>query len=157
MKSTPEYTFIDQQIIDITNVDKEALYLSFTSIGGKRGWLAHNYLWQMRGMIDTLIGGVGFRGRKDPTLLDIDDVVDFWRVMDIEKNSRLLLKAEMKVPGDAWLEFKIEDNQFIQNAYFLPDGILGKLYWYFFIPFHHLIFQEMANKIVIDTKKYLVS
>jgi len=154
MISTPKYTFIDQQIIDISNVNKESLYLSFTSIGGKRGWLAHNYLWKMRSMIDKLIGGVGFRGRKHPTDLEIDDVIDFWRVADIQKNTRLLLKAEMKVPGDAWLEFKIVDNKFIQSAYFLPDGIFGKLYWYFFIPFHHLIFQEMANKIVKDAENF---
>lgn len=154
MVSIPKYTFINQHIIDIDDLDKESIYTSFTSIGAKRGWLAHNYLWQLRGMFDKLIGGVGLRGRKHPTNLELNHIIDFWRVADIQKNNRLLLIAEMKVPGDAWLEFKLVDNKFIQSAYFLPNGVIGKLYWYFFIPFHLLIFKEMANKIVIDAKEY---
>ena len=150
--TTPKYTFMNRQVIDISDVNTEAVYNSFTSLGGKKGWLVYNYLWQMRGMIDRLVGGVGLRGRENPIQLGIGDVVDFWRVADIEKNRYLLLKAEMKIPGDAWLEFKIENSEFIQSAYYLPKGVLGGLYWYFFIPFHFFIFKDMAQKIVDDSK-----
>lgn len=147
-----KYTFMNRQIIDISGVDRKAVYSSFTSLGGKKGWLVYNYLWQLRGMIDKLIGGVGLRGRKSSTQLNMGDVVDFWKVADIRLNRSLLLKAEMKIPGDAWLEFKIENNEFIQSAYYLPKGFFGGLYWYFFIPFHFFIFKDMANKIVSDAK-----
>ncbi len=152
---TPKYTFMNRQIIDISDMDKKAIFNSFTSLGGGKGWLVYNYLWQLRGIIDKLIGGVGFRGRQHPTELKVGDVVDFWRVVDIEKNRNLFLKAEMKIPGDAWLEFKIENNEFIQSAYYLPKGIFGGLYWYFFIPFHFFIFKDMADKIVSNAKELI--
>ncbi len=98
MTTTPKYTFINRQVIDIVDIEDEAIFISFSSLGGKRGWLVYNCLWRLRGIIDKIMGGVGFRGRKHPILLNMGDVVDFWRVADIQKNKRLLLKAEMKVP-----------------------------------------------------------
>jgi uncharacterized protein YbjT (DUF2867 family) len=123
------------------------------SIGGENGWYHGNFLWQWRGIIDKICGGVGLRrGRRNPTELVHGDVVDFWRVIYADdQQRRLLLYAEMKLPGEAWLEFKIvhEDNQdqLVQVATFRPRGILGRLYWWSVYPLHHFIFPGMANKI----------
>jgi uncharacterized protein YbjT (DUF2867 family) len=119
------------------------------SIGGDRGWYSLNWAWRLRGLMDKMIGGTGFnRGRRHPTELAIGDSIDFWRVLraDAEKG-HLILFAEMKVPGEAWLEFKIDDktNTFTQTATFRPKGLFGKLYWYFFLPFHLIIFRNMAR------------
>ena len=143
-----KYTYKDEQIIDITNISHESLFKSFTSIGGQKGWLTYNILWQIRGKIDSIIGGVGMRGREHPQHLKKGDKLDFWTVHSIEENSQLVLRADMKAPGRAWLKFKIIENKFIQTAYFDTFGLTGKLYWYFFIPFHNLIFPSMAKKIV---------
>jgi len=120
------------------------------SIGGKTGWYYANWLWEIRGIIDQIVGGVGMRrGRKSDTELNTGDALDFWRVMIAEKEEkRLLLYAEMKLPGEAWLEFKIDKNRILtQTATFRPLGLLGRLYWYSVLPFHGLIFQGMINKI----------
>ncbi|HAP35641.1 MAG TPA: DUF2867 domain-containing protein [Bacteroidetes bacterium] len=120
------------------------------SIGGKNGWYYGNWLWEIRGFIDQLVGGVGMRrGRKSDTEIVSGDALDFWRVLlaDKEKN-RLLLYAEMKLPGEAWLEFRIDKNNILtQTATFRPLGLLGRLYWYSILPFHGLIFNGMINKI----------
>jgi uncharacterized protein YbjT (DUF2867 family) len=116
-------------------------------IGGETGWYYANWLWKVRGNIDKLVGGVGLRrGRKHPFLLAPGDAVDFWRVLYADKEKgRLLLFAEMKLPGEAWLEFKIKDNNLIQTATFRPKGLLGRLYWYAVVPFHGLIFNGLHN------------
>jgi uncharacterized protein YbjT (DUF2867 family) len=120
------------------------------AIGGKTGWYYGNWLWEIRGFIDQLVGGVGMRrGRKSDTEIVSGDALDFWRVLlaDKEKN-RLLLYAEMKLPGEAWLEFRIDKNNILtQTATFRPLGLLGRLYWYSVLPFHELIFNGMINKI----------
>jgi len=96
-----------------------------------------------------MIGGVGLkRGRRDPNKLRIGDSLDFWKVVDVKENERLLLYAQMKVPGNAWLEFKIEDNKLIQSAYFYPRGVFGRLYWYILIPIHYFVFNNMINSII---------
>jgi len=118
-------------------------------IGGTNGWYYANFLWKIRGYIDKLVGGVGLRrGRTSPTSLSSGDALDFWRVLYADKGEgRLLLFAEMKLPGEAWLEFKIINNKVIQTATFRPQGILGRLYWYSVLPFHGLIFKGMLDEI----------
>ena len=124
------------------------------SIGGKRGWYYGNWLWELRGFLDQLVGGVGMRrGRKSDSEIDAGDALDFWRVLLAnKKEKRLLLYAEMKLPGEAWLEFRIDDNNILtQTATFRPLGLLGRLYWYAVLPFHGFIFAGMLNRIA-DTK-----
>ena len=103
----------------------------------------------MRGFIDKLFGGFGIsRGRRDPTSVRIGDSIDFWKVVDIEEDQRLLLFAQMKLPGKAWLEFLIKDGNLYQSAYFYPQGLAGRLYWYILIPFHFFVFKGMANNLI---------
>lgn len=121
-------------------------------IGGLNGWYYADLLWNLRGLLDLFIGGVGMRrGRRDPVDLNIGDAIDFWRVEAFEPSQRLLLRAEMKVPGRAWLEFEVEQNQqgsiLHQTAIFDPLGIAGRLYWYALLPFHWLIFERMLRRI----------
>ena len=120
------------------------------SIGGKNGWYHANFLWQLRGFIDKIAGGVGLRrGRTSQTTLKAGDALDFWRVLYANKEEgRLLLFAEMKLPGEAWLEFHIKNNELIQTATFRPNGVLGRLYWYSILPLHGIIFKGMIDKIV---------
>ena len=120
------------------------------AIGGKTGWYYGNWLWKIRGFLDQTVGGVGLRrGRRSNTELVSGDALDFWRVLLANKNEkRLLLYAEMKLPGEAWLEFKIDDNNILtQTATFRPLGLLGRLYWYAVLPFHGFIFKGMISKI----------
>jgi len=119
------------------------------AIGGDNGWYYGNFLWNMRGFMDKLVGGTGLRrGRKSQTELSVGDALDFWRVLDVDKKKkRLLLYAEMKLPGEAWLEFKIENNILYQTATFRPLGIWGRIYWYAVLPFHGFIFKGMINKL----------
>lgn len=137
--------------IRILKIENSALALErIWRIGGKTGWYYATFLWELRGFIDQIFGGVGMRrGRKSDTELNTGDALDFWRVMIADKEQkRLLLYAEMKLPGEAWLEFKISKDGFlIQTATFRPIGLLGRLYWYAVLPFHGLIFEGMINKI----------
>lgn len=125
------------------------------SLGGKKGWLAMNWAWKFRGFLDKLVGGIGLRrGRTHPTRLKTGDALDFWRVLLAdEKNRRLLLYAEMKLPGEAWLEFEIVPQEtggtLKQTAYFRPNGVWGRFYWYSLYPFHALIFSRLAEHIVL--------
>ena len=125
------------------------------AIGGKTGWYYGNWLWEIRGFIDQLVGGVGMRrGRKSDTELHTGDALDFWRVMVANKaEKRLLLYAEMKLPGEAWLEFKIDNNNtLIQTATFRPLGLFGRLYWFSVLAFHGFIFKGMIHKIAENKK-----
>jgi uncharacterized protein YbjT (DUF2867 family) len=123
------------------------------AVGGNRGWYYANWIWRIRGVIDRMVGGVGLRrGRTHPTLIHPGDALDFWRVLIADKNGkRLLLFAEMKIPGEAWLEFSIteSDQKFhlIQKATFRPSGISGRIYWFGLMPIHFLIFRNMAKRI----------
>jgi uncharacterized protein YbjT (DUF2867 family) len=126
------------------------------AIGGKTGWYFGTWLWEIRGFLDQIIGGVGMRrGRKSETEISTGDALDFWRVLLANKNEkRLLLFAEMKLPGEAWLEFKIDENQILtQTATFRPLGVLGRLYWYAVLPFHGFIFKGMIKKIASTKAK----
>jgi uncharacterized protein YbjT (DUF2867 family) len=119
------------------------------AIGGKTGWYYGNWLWEIRGFSDQLIGGVGLRrGRKNETEITAGDAIDFWRVLLASKEEkRLLLFAEMKLPGEAWLEFSIVDDTLFQTATFRPLGLWGRLYWYSLLPFHAFIFKGMLRNI----------
>jgi len=119
-------------------------------IGGDTGWYYGNWLWNIRGFLDKLVGGVGLRrGRKNPVALSAGESLDFWRVLLANKQEkRLLLYAEMKLPGEAWLEFRIDnENVLHQTATFRPHGLAGRLYWYSVLPFHAFIFNGMIRNI----------
>ncbi|MFA5010881.1 MAG: SDR family oxidoreductase [Ignavibacteria bacterium] len=119
------------------------------SIGGENGWYTGNLLWEMRGFLDKLVGGPGLRrGRKDSENIYAGETLDFWKVLLASREEkRLLLYAEMKLPGEAWLEFKIEVDHVVQTATFRPLGLLGRAYWYGVLPFHGFIFSGMLKKI----------
>jgi uncharacterized protein YbjT (DUF2867 family) len=130
--------------------DPEKVLNNFWIIGGETGWYYGNWLWGIRGFIDKLFGGVGLRrGRKNQTELSPGDALDFWRVLIVDKKEkRLLLFAEMKLPGEAWLEFRIDSNNILhQTATFRPLGIWGRLYWLSLLPFHLFIFRGMIRNI----------
>lgn len=120
------------------------------AIGGKQGWYYASWLWSIRGFLDKLNGGVGLRrGRKSSRELSAGDTLDFWRVLLASREEkRLLLYAEMKLPGEAWLEFRISENILYQTATFRPLGLWGRIYWYSVLPFHAFIFRGMINRIV---------
>jgi uncharacterized protein YbjT (DUF2867 family) len=133
-----------------------ALYKVFTGLGGRRGWLALSWTWEIRGFLDKLVGGVGLRrGRRDPDEVRVGDAVDFWRVEAVEAGHLLRLRAEMKLPGKAWLQFQaaplgdLDDGQTLlsQTAFFAPKGLPGWLYWYGLYPFHRIIFNRLIDQI----------
>ena len=136
----------------ITEKEASSLFQSICRVGGKGGWFANNWMWRLRGAIDRIFLGVGTsRGRKSQTTLKIDDVIDFWRTEDIQPNKRLLLRAEMKLPGRAWLEFNIKDETDKRKlsiiAHYYTYSFWGKIYWYMFLPFHRLIFNNLIKQI----------
>ncbi len=139
----------DEQSMKVSNVPQTLD--NIFSIGGDKGWYYGNWLWQIRGHLDKIMGGVGLRrGRRDPISIHSGDSLDFWRVLLASREEkRLLLFAEMKLPGEAWLEFRIDDNNILhQIATFRPKGIWGRLYWYSVVPFHFFIFGGMIKNIV---------
>jgi len=132
--------------------DSEKVLNKIWSIGGSNGWYYADWLWLIRGFIDKLFGGVGLRrGRKNQTEIFPGDALDFWRVLIADKKEkRLLLFAEMKLPGEAWLEFKIDNNNILhQTATFRPLGLWGRLYWFSVFPFHAFIFRGLIRNIAL--------
>jgi uncharacterized protein YbjT (DUF2867 family) len=129
--------------------DTEVTLDKIWSIGGKTGWYYVNWLWRIRGFIDKLFGGVGLRrGRRSMTDIAPGDALDFWRVLYASReDKRLLLYAEMKLPGEAWLEFRIKDNVLYQTATFRPLGLMGRLYWFSVLPFHAIVFRGMVRRL----------
>jgi hypothetical protein len=128
------------------------LFRSFCRVGGRNGWFHSNWMWRIRGFVDRLFSGAGTnRGRRSARNLRINDVIDFWRVENIVPDKTLLLRAEMKMPGRAWLEFHIREietkRQLGITAYFQPRGFWGRLYWYIFLPFHFYIFNDLLDQI----------
>ncbi|MET4098849.1 uncharacterized protein YbjT (DUF2867 family) [Agrococcus sp. UYP10] len=136
-----------------TSASPAAVWAVVESIGGARGWYSVPLLWSLRGLADRLVGGVGLRrGRRDPDRLREGDTVDWWRVERIDRGRLLRLRAEMKVPGRAWIEFEVtpegEGAHYRQRAIFLPSGLTGRLYWWSLVPAHHVIFEAMASRLV---------
>jgi uncharacterized protein YbjT (DUF2867 family) len=135
----------------------EALFTAVTAIGGVRGYHSARLLWEVRGLLDKLVGGIGLRrGRRHPVHLAVGEVVDFWRVEALERPDLLRLRAEMKLPGEAWLEFRIRPDGagsiLDQRARFHPRGLWGRLYWVALVPFHGLIFPRMARELARDAE-----
>jgi len=146
--NVPEYgCFIDVKKRNV--IDKARTLDKIWAIGGENGWYYGTFLWKIRGALDKLVGGIGLRrGRTNRTTIHTGDALDFWRVLLADKEEgRLLLFAEMKLPGEAWLEFKVDNGIIYQRAVFRPRGIAGRLYWYSVLPFHGLIFNGMINKL----------
>ncbi len=129
--------------------DPERTIDKLWKIGGETGWYYADKLWEFRGVLDKLVGGVGLRrGRKSPTQISTGDSLDFWRVLHADKSEgRLLLYAEMKLPGEAWLDFQIKDGVITQTATFRPLGVAGRLYWFTVYPFHGIIFKGMIRSL----------
>jgi hypothetical protein len=143
---------IERRIRNV-NASPQRVFDTFTSLGGDKGWPVFQWAWKLRGILDRMVGGVGFRrGRRHPTNLRVGDALDFWRVEAIKPGELLRLRAEMKVPGKAWLEFQAVRNnnnttKLVQTAYFSPKGLFGLLYWYGLYPLHSLIFSGMIDEL----------
>lgn len=149
LKSLPKYMASHSLM---TEKSVSSLFKSICKIGGKEGWFRNNWMWRLRGLVDRALLGVGSsRGRRSYSTLKTDDVVDFWRVEDIQQDKRLLLRAEMKLPGEAWLEFNLKSagkrNRLSVIAYYDTRRLFGDLYWYIFLPFHNLIFSDLIKQI----------
>lgn len=128
------------------------LFASVCRIGGREGWFNTNWMWKLRGLVDRILLGVGTqRGRRNRQYLRVNDVIDFWRVEELEPDRKLLLRAEMKLPGRAWLQFTVSPctsgNSISVRAFYQTEGFPGKMYWYVFLPFHHFIFKDLITQI----------
>ena len=136
-----------------TSANNDDVFWAFARIGGTAGYYTQDWAWRLRGLIDVLLGGVGLRrGRRHPEKVRVGDAIDFWRVAAVTPGRHLQLTADMKLPGDAWLEWNIEPSAdgtiLTQSAYFRPRGLAGRVYWFVMFPFHRLIFGRMARSIV---------
>lgn len=143
---------VDERIVT-TTASSADVYWAFARIGGDVGYYFANWIWRLRGIFDKLIGGVGLRrGRRHPEEIRTGEALDFWRVVAVEPGRRLVLWAEMKLPGKGWLEFEAvaasDGTRLRQTAFFEPRGLFGRLYWLVLVPFHHVIFGRMARRIV---------
>ncbi|MEY4713764.1 MAG: hypothetical protein RIQ37_94, partial [Actinomycetota bacterium] len=137
----------------LSDDDVETVWARVESIGGANGYSAGTWLWELRGLMDKVVGGVGLRrGRRDPNHLREGEALDFWRVEKIDRPKLLRLRAEMKLPGLAWLEFRVfrtkqDKTLVIQRALFHPKGLFGHLYWAMVFPMHGFVFPSMAKKV----------
>lgn len=150
---TTQEGIIQERRTIFVRASAEQVYKILTSLGGSRGWLYMNWAWRLRGLMDRMIGGVGLRrGRRDPVDVRVGDALDFWRVEAVEPDRLMRLRAEMKVPGRAWLQFQINSREdgttlLTQTAYFAPKGFLGWMYWYVLYPVHRIIFSGLIKSI----------
>ncbi len=140
-----------------TTADPHSVWRALCRIGGARGWYSGALLWQVRGAADRVVGGPGLRrGRRDPERLSVGEPLDWWRVSDLEPDRSLALHAEMRLPGEAWLEWSIEPveggSRIVQTARYRPRGLFGRAYWYAVVPFHSLVFPGMLRGIVHDAE-----
>jgi uncharacterized protein YbjT (DUF2867 family) len=141
--------FVDCRSRALDDLPADRVFESALMVGGSHGWFSYGLLWVIRGFLDKLLGGYGLnRGRRHERELRVGDALDFWKVADLVPGGRLLLLAQMKVPGKAWLEFVIRDRTLVQTAYFYPKGVWGRLYWYATVPLHALIFKDMIDRIM---------
>ncbi len=156
---TEQQGMIIERREQIVNAPSEKVFRTFSGLGGERGWLMLNSAWRLRGILDRMLGGVGFRrGRRHPDEIRVGDAIDFWRVETVQSGRLMRLRAEMKVPGRAWLQFETlpvaeQQSRLIQTAYFAPKGLSGLLYWYLLYPVHALIFAGMVKKIGLATEQ----
>jgi len=146
-------TELTDEQVRAANATPDDVFWAFTRIGGPTGYYMMDWAWRLRGLVDTLVGGVGLRrGRRHPETLRTGEALDFWRVVDVQPGKSLKLFAEMKTPGDAWLSFEVtptpDGSVLTQTALFRPRGLLGRLYWWVMLPFHAAIFGRMAGRIV---------
>lgn len=144
--------FVDRKSVRSV-ATRDDLFQAFSRVGGDVGYYVHDWAWRLRGILDSVVGGVGLRrGRRHPTDVELHETIDFWRVAAVERGHLMQLSAEMKLPGEAWLEWRIEgadgSANLLQTAYFRPRGLFGRLYWYTLLPFHRAIFGAMARRIV---------
>jgi hypothetical protein len=144
---------VDSRTVTVS-VPPAAAFAPIARIGGRTGWYYATWLWQARGFIDLLIGGIGVRrGRRDSAQLRVGEAVDWWRVEEFEPDHCLRLRAEMKAPGRAWLEFEVQatpdgaGSTIRQTAVFDPVGLFGLVYWYGIFPVHRMIFAGMLRRI----------
>jgi uncharacterized protein YbjT (DUF2867 family) len=156
MPSDPDHAFgtilRDRRTLD-TPAAAEDVAWAFMRVGGVNGYYAANWAWGIRGLVDKLFGGAGLRrGRRHPEQVNMGEPLDFWRVVGIEPGASLDLKAEMLLPGEAWLGWRVTPSatgsRLVQTAWFVPRGLFGRLYWYALVPFHGLIFPRMARGII---------
>jgi len=139
----------DRREVPLQGISPASVFESIKGIGGETGWFTYHFLWRLLGFIDKLAGGYGLsRGRRVKADLRIGDALDFWKVADIKENKRILLLAQMKLPGKAWLEFDIQSDVLVQTAHFLPSGLLGRIYWYSVLSLRNLVFVDLARKVV---------
>ena len=136
----------------LSKADKATTWSRIESIGGDNGYSTASWAWELRGLMDRLVGGVGLRrGRRDPNHLVVGDAVDFWRVEEVIEGKVLRLRAEMKLPGLAWLEFQIRESagelEVTQTATYAPKGLFGHIYWWLVFPMHGLVFPSMIKNI----------
>jgi uncharacterized protein YbjT (DUF2867 family) len=146
----PEHGVVRDQRKQPLRRGREAALDAIWILGGQSGWPSMNWAWRLRGALDRLSGGIGIRrGRRNPHLLQPGDAVDFWRVLLADRVAgRLILYAEMKLPGEAWLEFQVSEHELVQTATFRPRGLYGRVYWYLCFPFHAWLFPQMARQLV---------
>jgi uncharacterized protein YbjT (DUF2867 family) len=150
--TTQEGMILERRQLEV-RAPAAAVFRSFTGLGGRRGWLYGTWLWWLRGLVDRAVGGVGLRrGRRDPDALRPGDALDFWRVEEVRPDALLRLRAEMRVPGRAWLEFRVtpvghDHATLVQTAYFAPRGLAGHAYWYVLYPLHAVIFSKLASRV----------
>jgi uncharacterized protein YbjT (DUF2867 family) len=148
----PSHLLTDRRQLAV-RASAEKLFQVVSSIGGENGWYAAGFLWKLRGLIDELFGGVGLRrGRRHPSELSVGDRLDFWRVEEMEPGRTISLRAEMKLPGKAWLEFEVDrtgqgSSILTQTARFYPKGLAGIVYWYGIYPVHILVFRRLVSAI----------
>jgi len=145
--------FIEQRRLE-TSAKPEAVYSTFAGLGGRDGWYFADWLWQVRGLLDRLVGGPGMRrGRRSQVEIQPGDVLGGYRVELVETGHMIRLRNEMKAPGPAWMQFEVQPGAkggslYIQTAFFEPHGLLGLAYWYALYPFHQIIFNGLARAIV---------
>lgn len=157
----PEVRLVDREGViredrtRLVDAPQDAVFRAFSSLGGTRGWRVWGWLWSIRGLLDQMVGGPGLRrGRREPVRLYPGEALDFWRVEEYRPQQLLRLRAEMKVPGKAWLQFEAiaegDRTRLVQTAFFAPTGFLGWLYWYGIYPLHAVIFSDMVDALARD-------
>ena len=149
--------YLDRQIIP-TEAATDHLFWAFSRIGGSNGYYWLDWAWRIRGFLDRLVGGVGLRrGRRHPTDVRPGESIDFWRVEYVEPGRVMRLRAEMRLPGEAWVEWEAKEtasgSDLVQSAWFRPRGLWGRLYWYTMLPAHRMVFPNMACRIAATAEE----